>query len=312
MGTQYRPPRPSEITPYSLFQQRRRWLRGLPVAALGLTLNPGAWAGPGSQPDDSCRALKLPDPGDQITPKRHATSYNNYYEFSTDKEAVRILAQALTLSPWTLTISGAVETPVTLDIDAINKLCVEERIYRFRCVEGWSMVVPWSGVMLSRIIKLAKPLSSARFVRFSSIVNPREMIGQRRPVLDWPYREALRLDEAMHPLTLLATGMYGQALPPQNGAPLRLVVPWKYGFKSIKALQHIELVAEKPTTTWQQAAPAEYGFYGNVNPDVAHPRWSQRREVPLGETHKKPTLMFNGYAEQVAGLYTHLDLNQHF
>ena len=301
----YPQPPSDQITSPETFQRRRQLLRTLPLAALGMAL-------PKSLLAQQCNAEPAPPIDAAITPRKHATGYNNYYEFSTDKEAVRILAQRLTLSPWELTISGAVEKPITLDLDAIGKLCSVERIYRFRCVEGWSMVVPWQGIMLKDLIKLVQPLSKARYVRFSAIVNPKEMIGQRHPTLEWPYQEALRLDEALHPLTLLATGMYGDKLPPQNGAPLRLVVPWKYGFKSIKAVQHIELLTEQPTTTWQQAAPREYGFYANVNPEVPHPRWSQRREVPLGQTRKQPTLMFNGYAEQVAHLYTGLDLQQHF
>ncbi len=306
MGMKYPHLPASQITPHSLFLQRRKFLRALPWAAAGLVLPRSLLA------TEDCVSPPLPEFKSTITPKKYATSYNNYYEFSTDKEAVRILARQLTLEPWQLRISGAVENPVTLDLDDLQKHCIEERIYRFRCVEGWSMVVPWNGVMLKDIIALAQPLSKARYVRFSSVLNPKEMIGQRRPTLDWPYQEALRIDEAMHPLTLLATGMYGEALPPQNGAPLRIVVPWKYGFKSIKAIQNIELLEQKPITTWQKAAAAEYGFYANVNPQVSHPRWSQRREVPLGQTRKQPTLMFNGYGEQVAHLYAGMDLTQHY
>lgn len=305
MNYPYPKPPPSDITSETLFRQRRSLLSAAPAILLA-THSPNLFAG------KECNHLSLPDYSSELTPKKNATGYNNYYEFSTDKEAVRILAKSLTLSPWTITLSGAVEKPLTLDLDAINKLCQVERIYRFRCVEGWSMVVPWSGVQLSDLIKLAQPLSSARFVRFRAHVNPKEMIGQRRPVLDWPYEEALRLDEAIHPLTILATGMYGSSMPPQNGAPMRLVVPWKYGFKSIKAIRSIELLTEQPITTWQKAAPNEYGFYANVNPQVAHPRWSQRREVPLGQTRKQPTLMFNGYEEQVGALYRNMDLATHF
>ncbi|MEE2730388.1 MAG: protein-methionine-sulfoxide reductase catalytic subunit MsrP [Pseudomonadota bacterium] len=314
MGWQYPIPPASQITDPKVFQQRRRLLQTLPLAGLGLALPQLAQGSEACPAPSAAHSIVPPiaEPASPITPKKYATGYNNYYEFSTDKEAVRILARRLTLSPWELTLSGAVANPLTLDLDAIAKLCLVERIYRFRCVEGWSMVVPWEGVMLKDIIALAQPLSNARYVRFRAIVNPKEMIGQRHPTLDWPYEEALRLDEAMHPLTLLATGLYGASLPPQNGAPLRLVVPWKYGFKSIKAVQHIELLTEQPTTTWQRAAPREYGFYANVNPEVAHPRWSQRREVPLGQSRKQPTLMFNGYAELVAHLYQGLDLQQHY
>lgn len=295
----------SQITPQSVFQERRRLLQKMPLAAATYAWSGSVWA-------SACAEKAFPSPMGAITPKKYATSYNNYYEFSTDKEAVRFLARDLTLSPWLLTVTGEVERPITLDLDDISRFCIEERIYRFRCVEGWSMIVPWSGVPLSQILDRAKPLSSARFVRFSALNNPKEMIGQRRPTLEWPYQEALRMDEATHPLTLLATGMYGDTMPAQNGAPLRLVVPWKYGFKSIKAVQSIELLPDQPLTTWQKAAPREYGFFANVNPTVAHPRWSQRREVPLGQSRKQATLMFNGYAEQVAGLYKNMDLKKHF
>ena len=302
---QYPNPAPSEITSERLFQQRRSLVKhlGIGLAAAALPKNLIA------QTQCPQSALSIPNPGLPITDKKAAMGYNNYYEFSTDKEAVRILAKALTLDPWKIRISGNVEQPLELDVDNIRKLCEEERIYRFRCVEGWSMVVPWLGVPLSAVLKKAKPLSSAKFVKFSAIVNPKEMIGQRRPTLDWPYTEGLRMDEAMHPLTLLATGMYGNPLPAQNGAPLRLVVPWKYGFKSIKAIQKIELLESQPTSSWQSIAPSEYGFYANVNPKVAHPRWSQSREVPLGQSKKQRTLMFNGYAEQVASLYSGMDLS---
>jgi sulfoxide reductase catalytic subunit YedY len=301
-----------DITDQRVFQQRRKLLSSMSLGMLAAAAPPLTFATQQAASPQQCPTITLATIKDEITTKKAATSYNNYYEFSTDKEAVRFLAKALTLSPWTVSISGEVEKPLRLDIDDIRKYCQEERIYRFRCVEGWSMVVPWLGVSLSHIIKQAMPLSSAKFVRFSSITNPKEMIGQRRPVFDWPYQEALRMDEAMHPLTLLATGMYGENMPAQNGAPLRLVVPWKYGFKSIKAVAHIELMEQQPITTWQKAAPNEYGFYANVNPRVAHPRWSQRREVPLGQTKKKSTLMFNGYADQVSHLYSNMDLSQHF
>ena len=223
-----------------------------------------------------------------------------------------MLAQALTIEPWTLPIRGAVEKAITLDMDDIRRQCQVERTYRMRCVEGWSMVIPWFGIELQRLLSLAKPLSTARYAHFISIERPSEMIGQRRPSLNWPYREALRIDEAMHPLTLLATGLYGMDLPKQNGAPLRLVVPWKYGFKSIKAVAVIELTEQQPSTTWIEASPKEYGFYANVNPNVPHPRWSQRRELPIGERKKVATLPFNGYADQVAKLYQGMDLNKHY
>lgn len=308
MASQYPEPKSFEITPRTTFIQRRRLVKqlGLAVAASSLPQPLLAKQGCNSDP------IKLPDLERPITDKKAATSYNNYYEFSTDKEAVRILARSLKLSPWTVSVTGAVERPLELDLDQVKQLCEEERIYRFRCVEGWSMVVPWIGVPLHKVLKKALPLSNARFVKFTSVLRPKEMIGQRRPTLAWPYTEALRIDEAMHPLTLLVTGMYGDTLPAQNGAPLRLMVPWKYGFKHIKAIQSIKLVEQQPIGSWQSMAPKEYGFYANVNPNVAHPRWSQSREVPLGQSRKQPTLMFNGYGEQVAQLYTGMDLKQHF
>jgi sulfoxide reductase catalytic subunit YedY len=205
-----------------------------------------------------------------------------------------------------------VEKPLTLDLDQIRSHCQQERIYRFRCLEGWSMVVPWLGVPLRSILKLAKPLSGTRYVRFTALHRPEEMPGQQQSLLSWPYREILRIDEAAHPLAFLATGMYGHDLPPQNGAPIRLVIPWKYGFKSIKAIQSIELIDKPERTTWQMAAPTEYGLFANVNPTVPHPRWSQRDELPLGHNERQPTLMFNGYGEQVAELYRGMDLSRYY
>ncbi len=241
------------------------------------------------------------------------TRYNNYYEFSTNKEAIVHLAQELTIEPWTLTIDGEVEKPLTLDVDKILSLIPrEERIYRLRCVEGWSMVIPWTGFSLCHLLKLAQPTSRAKFVEFSSLLRPEEMIGQRMQSLDWPFREGLRMDEAMHPLTIIATGLYGKELPKQNGAPLRLVVPWKYAFKSIKAITHIRLLEQQPVSSWHKAAASEYGFYANVNPKVAHPRWTQRRENRIGELKKRRTQMFNGYEEQVAQLYQGMNLEKNF
>jgi sulfoxide reductase catalytic subunit YedY len=219
-----------------------------------------------------------------------------------------VLAQALTTSPWNITVEGEVAKPFTIGMeDLLKRFSTEERIYRLRCVEGWSMVIPWNGFPLHKLIDLAQPTGHARYIEFVSLLRPREMIGQRQSSLAWPYREALRLDEARHPLAFLATGLYGQTLPKQNGAPLRLVVPWKYGFKQIKAITHIRFLREQPKTSWQQLAPSEYGFYGNVNPEVAHPRWSQRRENRIGELRKRATLPFNGYAQEVAALYAGLD-----
>jgi len=270
-----------------------------------------AWA-PRIALPSTCRQTPVLDKLKPNTLKQ-ITHYNNYYEFSTNKEAVRILAQELTTDPWTLTIDGEVEKTITLDLEDIKKLFdEEERIYRLRCVEGWSMVIPWNGIPLCKIIKRAMPTSAAKYVAFTSLKRSSEMIGQRRGSLEWPYQEGLQINEAMHPLTFMATGLYGADLPKQNGAPLRLVVPWKYGFKSAKAITHITLTREQPVSSWNQLTPSEYGFLGNVNPDVSHPRWSQRRENRIGELRKRRTLPFNGYAEQVADLYRGIDLSKHY
>ena len=253
----------------------------------------------------------------RVTPEFATTHYNNYYEFSFDKSEPSELARALKTEPWTLEVTGEVERPFKLSIeDLLKRYSVTERVYRFRCVEGWSAVLPWRGIPLRDLLLKAMPLPSARFVAFTSIMAPEIMPNQNsKKLLEWPYREGLRLDEAMHPLTLLATGLYGKSLPAQNGAPLRLVVPWKYGFKSIKAIVRIELTAQQPLTTWNQQAPDEYGFYANVNPAVPHPRWSQATERPLASTLHEPRLktrLFNGYEEEVSSLYSGLDLKRYF
>ena len=246
------------------------------------------------------------------TPEHFVKNYNNYYEFSTNKEAIAILSQELITSPWDIQIDGLVHQPLTLSLNELNQFPKQNRTYRFRCVEGWSMVVPWSGILLKDLLARAKPKADAKFVRFESLLRPSEMIGQRRTTLPWPYVEGLRLDEALHPLTLLATGMYGEPLAKQNGAPVRLIVPWKYGFKSTKAIVKITLENEQTKTTWNDVSPNEYGFYANVNPDVAHPRWSQRRELPLGQFKKIKTLPFNGYENEVAHLYRDMDLSTYY
>jgi sulfoxide reductase catalytic subunit YedY len=241
------------------------------------------------------------------------THYNNYYEFSTDKEGVADAVGAFASRPWSVAVGGLVSKPATFDLDDVLKISPpEERVYRFRCVEGWSMVIPWAGFSLSKLLDRVQPLSSARFVAFQTLLDPNRMPGQREGILDWPYVEGLRMDEAMHPLTLLASGLYGKELPAQDGAPLRLIVPWKYGFKGIKAIVKIDLVADQPPTTWNKYAPSEYGFYSNVNPTVDHPRWSQATERRIGELDRRDTLMFNGYADQVASLYTGMDLRANF
>ncbi|MCA0941600.1 protein-methionine-sulfoxide reductase catalytic subunit MsrP [Salipiger pacificus] len=244
------------------------------------------------------------------------TSYNNYYEFGTDKEDPKAYAGALTIKPWTVTIDGMVDRPGDYALeDILSKMTFEERIYRFRCVEAWSMVVPWNGFELADLLELAGVQSGARYVAFETLYRPEEMRGTAYPVLDWPYVEGLRLDEAMNPLTLLATGIYGKDIPNQNGAPLRLVVPWKYGFKSIKSIVRVTLTDKEPPTSWNKANPREYGFYSNVNPEVDHPRWSQATERPIGGgffAKRQPTLMFNGYEEEVAALYDGMDLSKNF
>ncbi len=268
-------------------------------SALAADQSSGAPAQSALVPSAALRAA-----ADTCTALSDVTGYNNYYEFSTDKKAVRVLAQALTIRPWTVTVEGEAEKPFTVDVDDLAKLFGhEERIYRLRCVEGWSMVIPWLGFPLARLIERARPTSRAKFVEFVSLKRSSEMIGQRGGSLAWPYREGLRIDEAMHPLSFAVTGLYGQSLPKQNGAPIRLAIPWKYGFKNAKAITKIRLLSEQPATSWSSLAPSEYGFYGNVNPHVPHPRWSQARENRIGELQKRPTLPFNGYADWVADLY---------
>jgi len=288
-------PRPSEITPESAWLARRSFMRAALLAA--------AWPRSAGAGVDA----ETPNTLEQIG------RYNNYYEFSTNKEVVWKLAEDFQPLPWTLTVEGEVEKPRTWALETLlSRFAQEDRVYRLRCVEGWSMVIPWRGFSLARLLQEARPTSRAKYVEFVSVLRPQQMPGQRRPTLPWPYTEALRIDEAMHPLTLLATGLYGQPLPAQNGAPLRLAVPWKYGYKSSKAITTVRLVEAPPATTWTRAAPSEYGFYANVNPAVPHPRWSQKRELRIGELSKRATLPFNGYAEQVASLYAGMDLQQDF
>jgi sulfoxide reductase catalytic subunit YedY len=251
--------------------------------------------------------------GEKITSLSNATHYNNFYEFSTDKENIAELSRIFHTRPWTIAVEGHVRKPRVYDIDELLKLFpLEERIYRFRCVEGWSMVIPWDGFPLADLIGRCEPTSKAKFVEFTTLRDPKQMPGQNRSVLEWPYVEGLRLDEALHPLTLLAVGMYGEALPNQNGAPLRLVVPWKYGFKNIKSIVRIRFVEEMPISSWMKVFPREYGFYANVNPEVDHPRWSQAKERRVGEIAKRSTLPFNGYAQQVGHMYTDMDLRKYF
>lgn len=306
----------SEITDPGMFASRRAVLKSLLAGAAlasGLPITTEAagarWQ---SLPQGDYSANDL-----ELTPAEKTANYTNYYEFTFNKEDATRLAQALPTDPWSLIIGGEVQKPVTLALeDILSHPQLQERIYRFRCVEAWSMVVPWVGVPLSAILTAAQPLSSAQFVRFTAVYRPEVMPNQRNnAMLAWPYVEGLRIDEAMHPLTLLAVGMYGDVLPKQNGAPLRLIVPWKYGFKSIKAIVKIDLLKRAPVTTWNLFSPDEYGFYANVNPAVPHPRWSQRSERVLGSrffTPRRATELFNGYGEQVAGLYSGMDLRHFF
>jgi sulfoxide reductase catalytic subunit YedY len=296
----------TEITPRHLFERRREFLRLSAGAALAGIL-PAAYAGlgPGRASNYST--------SEELTPLKHVTGYNNFTEFGFNKADPAQTAHALRTKPWTLSIEGLVRKPKILGIDDILKLApLEERIYRLRCVEGWSMVIPWLGFPVSTLLKQVEPLGSARYVEFITAVQPETMPGVRTRVLDWPYTEGLRLDEAMHPLTIMAVGLYGDVLPNQNGAPLRLVVPWKYGFKSGKSIVKIRFTDGEPLTTWNKTQPEEYGFYANVNPEVDHRRWSQASERRIGDFFKRKTLMFNGYAEQVGQLYTGMDLRKSF
>ena len=298
----------SEITDESLYWSRREFLKatGLGVAGVGGLIplaNPlttGDW-----------RPATVRD--DKLTPYEDVTGYNNFYEFGTDKGDPKANATRFRTRPWKVEIAGEVKRPAAYDLDELLKPHTPvEKGYRLRCVEGWSMVIPWIGFPLSKILEQVEPTESAKYVAFQTLLDTKRMPNQQTGVLDWPYVEGLRLDEAMHPLTILATGLYGEALPPQDGAPIRLVVPWKYGFKSIKSIVKIALVANEPPTTWNIQAPNEYGFYSNVNPNVPHPRWSQARERRIGEFRLRDTLMFNGYGEQVAHLYTGMDLKRVF
>ena len=292
----------AEITPESVYLDRRRFVQAAGTLALaGVAGVPPLGAAPARRQDE------------EITDEDDATSYNNFYEFGTGKDDPKRYAGSLKPRPWTVEVAGLVKTPKKWDLDLLLRgLAVEDRVYRHRCVEAWSMVIPWRGVPLKDVLARVEPLPSAKFVEFTTLYDPQQMPGQRRPVLPWPYKEALRLDEAMHPLALLATGMYGKTIPNQNGAPLRLVVPWKYGFKGIKSIVRIRLTDTQPRTTWNDAAPNEYGFYANVNPAVDHPRWSQAKERRIGEFLRRPTLPFNGYADQVASLYAGMDLRKHY
>ena len=299
----------SEVTPERIFLNRRNIIiKGVSfLAAVGASSS--SWASDGYV-KSQWSSDAAPNSYEDIT------TYNNFYEFGTDKADPSNHAHKLTTRPWVVDIGGLVAKPGMYDFDELIKnISLEERIYSFRCVEGWSMVIPWLGFSLSEVLKKVEPLSSAKYVAFETLVRPEEMFGQRYNILDWPYREGLTVAEAMHPLTMLSTGLYGEELPNQNGAPLRLVVPWKYGFKSIKSIVKINFTETQPQTSWNMQSPREYGFYSNVNPDVDHPRWSQATERPIGKgifAKRKKTLKFNGYGEEVASLYSGMDLSKFY
>ena len=319
MNNKYKsvPVKSSEITPYSQYLSRRDFLKAAGIltgsallAACAPSVTETAVPAKDTPVIPSGKIDELGDPANSF---EDITHYNNYYEFTTNKEGVASLAEDFNPSPWTVEVFGLVNKPKTFGIeDLLGKFTQEERIYRLRCVEAWSMVIPWTGFTLAGLLKEVEPTSDAKYVRFETVYRPEEMPGQSSPFYPWPYQEGLRLDEAMHDLTILATGLYGLPMPNQNGAPIRLVVPWKYGFKSIKSIIKIELVAEQPSTLWSMVGPNEYGFYSNVNPEHPHPRWPQSSERRIGELSRRPTLMFNGYAEQVADLYQGMDLDVNY
>jgi len=306
-----RPPdiKASEITPEAFYLRRREFIAAAGAAVAFAVLPRSVWG----LPDTWRPASGIRQREDKLTPVEDVTTYNNYYEFGTGKDDPARNAGNFRTRPWTVEIGGEVARPARYDLDEIlRRFPSQERVYRLRCVEAWSMVIPWMGFPLRDLISFVQPTARARFVEFTTLHAPDRMPGQRRGVLPWPYVEGLRMDEALHPLAILATGLYGRALPNQNGAPLRLVVPWKYGFKGIKAIVRIRFVAEQPMNTWNVSAPDEYGFYANVNPDVDHPRWSQARERRIGEFLRRPTLPFNGYGDQVAQLYAGMDLRRNY
>jgi len=320
----------SEVTPEPLYLRRREFIKnaglfagtaavvggGLYLLGMKRTRPMDAFVPDGGGLASLPRSRPGPSPYDTDeprTPFEDVTTYNNFYEFGLDKSDPARNAHTLKTRPWTVTIDGEAHKPQTVDIEQLlSWFPLEERVYRMRCVEAWSMVIPWLGFPLGELLKRVEPTSRARYVAFTTLVDPEQMPGQKRQVLDWPYVEGLRLDEAMHPLTLMAVGLYGKALPNQNGAPLRLVVPWKYGFKGIKSIVRITLTEQEPPTTWNLSAPNEYGFYANVNPEVDHPRWSQATERRIGDLSRRATLPFNGYAEQVASLYAGMDLSKNY
>ncbi len=311
----------SEITPQKLYLNRRRFITQAGLLGAGILathFDSGLGAADGAtQAGSKLQFIKsgLSTQGEDLTPLKDITGYNNFYEFGSDKDDPARNAGSLRTTPWTITVEGEVKrSKAVYDVDSIIKMhpSLEERVYRMRCVEAWSMVIPWIGIPLSSVIKALEPTGKARYVAFETLYDPRQMPGQRRSVLQWPYVEGLRMDEAMNPLAILAVGLYGENLPNQDGAPIRLVVPWKYGFKGIKSIVKIRFVQSQPPTAWNIMAPQEYGFFANVNPNVDHPRWSQAKERRIGEFFKRKTLMFNGYADQVARLYSGMDLRRYY
>ena len=320
MTTKFKSPPidPSEITPKSVYLSRRDILKTMGIvtasAALLAACAPDLPETDGSgAPADLPEGSSTDEMGDTVNTFEEITNYNNYYEFTTDKQGVAKLSADFEARPWEVEVGGLVNNPKTYTIDELlERFPQEERIYRLRCVEAWSMVIPWEGFELAALLNEVEPTAEAKYVRFETLMDPDRMPGQKVSFYPWPYQEGLRLDEAMHPLAILATGLYGQPMPNQNGAPIRLIVPWKYGFKSIKAITKIELVAEEPETMWSTIAPNEYGFYANVNPQVDHPRWSQKTERRIGEIGRRETLMFNGYEEDVARLYEGMDLAENY
>lgn len=309
----------SEITPKDVYMNRRKFMAGALAASTGALL--GGAVLELVQPGTSVEAGgKIPNlqkstlsTGEQQTPYKDITTYNNFYEFGTNKDDPSALAKNFRTTPWSVKVEGQVNKPRTFDVDTLIGIHPpQERVFRHRCVEGWSMVIPWVGYSLAEFIKQVEPTSKAKYVEFTTLMDPSQFPGQRSGVLDWPYTEGLRMDEAMHPLATLCFGLYGETLPNQDGAPVRLVVPWKYGFKSIKSIVKIRFTESQPATAWNKQAPQEYGFYSNVNPQVDHPRWSQKKERRIGDFFKRPTLMFNGYGDQVASLYSGMDLRKYF
>ena len=300
----------SEITSHSNYLNRRNFIKTASVVSIGSTLSLPISA---LHSNDSLKYRKKLDEADQLNTFDEITNYNNFYEFGMGKTDPSNYSKEFNPKPWSIKIEGLVDKPFSINLeDLLNKITIEDRIYRLRCVEAWSMVIPWQGFPLSKLIEQAKPLNSAKFIQFVTVIRPDEMPGQKKNFLPWPYVEGLRIDEAMHPLTILSTGLYGHDLLNQNGAPLRLVVPWKYGFKSIKSIVAIRFVNQQPDATWSMVAPSEYGFYSNVNNTVHHPRWTQGTERRIGEFLRRPTLMFNGYEEEVSSLYKGMNLNKFY